>query len=97
MYSGINFEQPHLIPSEDLANLQHRHKAHTFPVGREGAPYKSSFIQKNVPPPSRGGGGGLSGCADLSDLLYNPMTVGFLVILITRFIPPPPPTHMHCK
>jgi hypothetical protein len=29
VYSGINFEQPDLIASEDLTNLQHRHKAHT--------------------------------------------------------------------
>jgi hypothetical protein len=32
VYSNINFEQPDLITSEDLTNLQHRHKAHTFPV-----------------------------------------------------------------
>jgi hypothetical protein len=47
VYSGINFEQPHLITSEDLTNLQHRHKAHIFPVGRGGKGRDLLFVHKD--------------------------------------------------
>jgi hypothetical protein len=47
VYSGINFEQPHLITSEDLTNVQHRHKAHIFPVGRGGKGRDLLFVHKD--------------------------------------------------